>query len=463
MKVENLNVVLNAYDNNNDALVPELWAMEAVAILEENMVIGNLVHRDFEDKIAEYGDVVHTSKPGTFTAKRKTDADDVTVQDASSTGIQVPLNQHVHVSFIIKDGERSKAFVDLVSKYLRPALLANAQHVDQVLLGQHVHFKENFGGHLGEMSSNNAKDFVLDTRLAMNINKAPMAGRNMIVTPNAETELLKLELFTSAEKVGDEGTALREASLGRKLGFDFFMCQNMTQVATGNTAVTGAINLSAGYAKGATALTVDGFSAAITAGSFVTIEGDDTPHRVASTTGGSTPTVITLASPGLRRAVLNDAVVTVYTPGAVNLSDGYAAGYAKEITVNGFTVAPQTGQTVAFGTATNTYTIIGTPTTTSIMLDRPLDVGISNGAAVCIGPVGSYNFAFLREALALVSRPLAQPASGTGALSTVINYKGLSVRVVITYNGIKQGHLVTIDFLMGVAVLDTDLGAVLYG
>ena len=38
---------------------------------------------------------------------------------------------------------------------------------------------------------------------------------------------LKTDLFISAEKVGDNGTALREASLGRKFGFDIYTDQNI--------------------------------------------------------------------------------------------------------------------------------------------------------------------------------------------------------------------------------------------
>lgn len=46
--------------NDNDAFVPEIWAQEGLAILEENMVAANLVHRDFENEIARFGDVVNT-------------------------------------------------------------------------------------------------------------------------------------------------------------------------------------------------------------------------------------------------------------------------------------------------------------------------------------------------------------------------------------------------------------------
>ena len=37
--------VVNVYDNNIDPFIPELWANESLAILEENMVAASLVHR----------------------------------------------------------------------------------------------------------------------------------------------------------------------------------------------------------------------------------------------------------------------------------------------------------------------------------------------------------------------------------------------------------------------------------
>ena len=57
------------YANDNDAFVPEKWAMEGLMQLEENMVIANMVHRDFENEVARFGDTVNTRKPGEFEAE----------------------------------------------------------------------------------------------------------------------------------------------------------------------------------------------------------------------------------------------------------------------------------------------------------------------------------------------------------------------------------------------------------
>lgn len=454
------------YDNTVDAYVPEFWANESLAILEENMVVAQLVHRDFEPIVQQFGDVVNTRRPGEFIAVRKGPSDSVTIQDATATNIQVPLNQLIHVSFMIRDGEESESFKSLVDEFMFPAMLAQARMVDQILLGQMYQFLalNSTYGHLGGLSSSNAVQYITGVRNKMNINKAYVDGRNIILTPNSETQFLQNAQFTEAQKVGDDGTALREASLGRKLGFDVFMSQNQPSIAAGASTLAGAINHSAGYAIGATVLTVNGFTGAVTTGNWLTIAGDDRPQQITDhteTLGNTTSITIT---PGLASAVVTTAVVTTYTAGEVNLSAGYAAGTYTPIVYDTFTVDPVVGMMVTFNTAVNAYSILQVDTVgKTIVLDRPLDLAIANNDLINVGPPGDYNFAFHRNSVALVCRPLAQPREGIGARSAVINAGGLSMRATISYNGTMQGTLVTLDMLLGVAILDYNLGAVLFG
>ena len=63
----------SCFANDNDAFIPEIWAQEGLVIVEENMVAANLVHRDFEDEIKNFGDVVNTRRPGNFKVSRKAD------------------------------------------------------------------------------------------------------------------------------------------------------------------------------------------------------------------------------------------------------------------------------------------------------------------------------------------------------------------------------------------------------
>jgi hypothetical protein len=164
----------------------------------------------------------------------------------------------------------------------------------------------------------------------------------------------------------------------------------------------------------------------------------------------------------------NGATVTVYRA-AVTAATTYPVNYAKEIAV---TFSPNTnlqvGQPVTFGIVSPAdpsinpvYTIVKV-SATGITLDRPLDVALLSATNVNGGPIGEYNMAFRRDAVALVSRPLALPKSNL-AMSAVADYNDLSMRATVTYDGNKQGNLVVLDVLFGTALLDEDQVAPLLG
>ncbi len=463
------------FANDNDALIPEVWAREALAVLASNMVMGGLVNRDFNSMVADYGDVVNTSRPANFVGKRKTDADSVTVQDAVSTNVQVPLNQHLHVSFNIKDRELSLALPNLIQRYLEPAARELAEKVDQVIAGQVARLSTYTAGRLGEMDKTNAPDFVLDAVTEMNVNRAPMAGRSIVMGPRAQKACLGAELFVSAEKRGDSGTALRSASLGTVYGIDSYMDQNMPYVDIAGCEVsTGVVDTGGAEAAGYTgAIDTTVTDADVVDGAYVVFEGDGEAYRVSTSTDSSGAQITVVG--GLQHAIAAGADVTVYLPCDVDASaqpgTTYAAGYAKEIILDGHASGKNIakGRLVTFGTGVNshTYTVIEsestTATSTTVTLDRPLSAAVADGANLAfVGPAGGMNLVFVKDAVAFVNRPLATVPEGMGARSFVASYGDLAMRVTMQYQGTSQGMLVTFDLLCGVAILDDRMAVVLY-
>ena len=426
--------------------------------------MANLVHRDFSPLVASYGDVVNTRRPSEFSTKRKAQSDSVVSQDATSTNVQVPLNQHVYVTFTIKDEEASLSFKELISYYMEPAAMQMARSVDRILCGQVHRFFANASGKLAGMSSANAKDWILETREIMNINKAYPNGRNLAISPQAETEMLKTELFIAAEKRGDGGTALQEARLGRVLGFDTYMDQNVNYRNLAD-ADTETMNHAPGASAGDTGNKAITASNDITDGSFVWFTGDQQPQVVSAHTG--TVTGLTLVG-AYKYDVSANAVGYVFKTTVADST--YAIGYDKGLTLNTITAnkLPVVGQLLAAGvsTARRTYTIIEVDavSTTSVIvwLDRPLEVAITAADEVFPGPHGSMCLAFHRDAIALVTRPLALPSNALGVQAAVGSYNDLAMRVAMQYNIATQGTVVTLDMLCGVALLDVKLGSVLY-
>lgn len=443
--------------NNNTAFIPDLWAMESLRILEANTVMSSLVHKDFNNEVARFGQTVNTRKPAEFKAVNKVDGEDVTNQDAIANNIAVVLDQHIHTSFIIYDGEESKSFVQLRDWYIEPAMISLAQKLDEVLCGQVYQYLSESVGQLGQAID---KDTLIDAKELMDDNRVPFQNRRAVLTSAMHADLLRDDSFTSAEKVGDDGSALRRGSLGTKFGFDIFMDQNMPSVKGDNlVTVTGAIN-AGNLSAGTTVFTVDGLTSAIINGSYITVAGDDTPLKVVSTVGGATPTAITVSSAS-KRAVLDNAVVTVYAPTAIDNGAGYAQSWHKDITVDSH--VSKLGQLLAIGSDVYASgSSLVSPSATSLETSRNLQASVADNAVVGLGPAGNYGLVFTKNALSLVNRPLALPATGT-VQSAVANFNDLSIRIVIAYDSKIQGHRVTADMLLGTKVLDEIQGAVILG
>lgn len=456
------------FANDNDAFIPEQWAMEGLMQLEELMVVAKLVHRDFEPYVAKFGDVVNTRKPGEFKIRRKKDGDTLAHQDAVSTNVPVKLDQWFYNSFVIYDGEESKSFADLVTQYLVPSMRVIARGADRAILGRAHALLENRVGKLGKIAAGTAAGYVLDARETLNSNLAPVdEARALLLASTSETAMLKTDMFIKANERGDGGAALENARLGRIYGFDTFLAQNVASVRGGDT-VAGTITNAAAVGKtGSQPCTITGYPVVL--GEYAVVEGDNQPNVITAATSVADTTAVTLAGAN-KFATEALAPITVYK--ACAAKGDYVAGHIGVVVLDGYTATkgPKIGQLLAFGTGTgrHVYTIIeaeenAAGTEMSVYLDRPLAANVADKAAAFPGPAGDYNLALHRECLALVTRPLALPRAGSGALAGVAVYNDIPMRVTMQYDIDAGGTKVNCDMLAGIAVLDAKLGVVLLG
>ncbi len=447
--------------NDLGPFVPEVWAQDALMILEEELVVANLVQRNHSDVIQDFGDTVNIPAPARFKMVRKGADDNVTVQAATAAKIPVVLNQHGHISFNIKDSEQSKSYKDLYNQYLIPQIKGLARGIEETILGEKYNFINNIVGQLGSPIT---RSTMVGATELMDQLKIPPGEWNMVVSTGAKGDLLSIPDFTDADRVADGGRAIRTANIGGILGFNIYMTQLNRQISAGSTLTEATVNLSGGYDAGTTAVVCSAFDPDPVPGEWCTIGGDMTPQFITDYVASTNTLTI---SPGLQYAVDNGAAVKVYVAGAINEGDGYGLNYAKTMAVNGFTVAPKLGQLMSFGTSVagrelgGVLDSVSSPTTTTLDSTQALATAKANAALVGLGPAGDYSWLFQRDAVALVSRPLATPRPEFGAKSFVVSYGGLSFRITMQYQGTGQGLLVTGDLLYGVKTLDANRGALL--
>lgn len=243
----------------NTFLTPDIIAREALMVLRNNAVMARLVHRDYSSDFAgAVGDTITIRKPATFEAKEYTDGIDV--QDATETGVQVKLDKHIDVSFAVTSRQMTLEIADFSRELLVPAMQAVQDKVDSYLL-ELAAVLPNSVSATGDVQAD-----MVEARAFMTKGKAPLTDRFFVASSDYEAEMLKTDLFVSAEKVGDEGTALREASLGRKFGMAVYADQNADTTAIEAVAfhrnafalVTRSLALPNGAAKAAI-VNYDGF------------------------------------------------------------------------------------------------------------------------------------------------------------------------------------------------------------
>lgn len=455
-------VFVTAYDNSIDALKPEWWANAGLMVLEEELVVANLVNRNYDNFFVNAGDTVHVSKPGTFTAHHKVQGSDTTVQDVTATDTLVKLNQHIETTVLLDDREVQQSIPNLFQYVLAPAMRGMAEKVDAGLVGETGVFHTNSAGTLG---GGLASADLVELDRVFNANNVPAAGRRLVVGPTGKAALYGIDRFIDADKTGQDGKFLN-GILGGVMGFDVYMSQTVgRELSIANTRTTETTN--GGEVKGATSITVDAAGANHAAGVYVTIEGVPGIYRVASAvTSSDTEVVVT---PGIRSAV-GDGKTLTFWESAGDVKGDHAAGVIKIIT-DGYGAAtdiPQVGQGLSFGAGTQVYTVTrvtGTYATSSteitLELNRPLDDTVTNDSIITVQPTGgSYNWAFRSDAITMVNRPLA-PAQA-GVASAVQNNGSFALRVTIGYDMRKMRHVITLDTLFGVKVLDVAQGAVLF-
>lgn len=208
----------------NTFLTPSIIAKEALMVLRNNAVMANLVHRDFSNEFAGVGDTITVRKPATFEAKEYNPTNGIQKQDATESSVTVKMDKLLDVSFAVTSKQMSLDISDFSDQLLVPAMQAFADKIDAYLLG----LAEDITNGVSYASGTDSiRDKVVDARKFLTDNAVPLTDRRFVFGGDIEADLLKTDLFISAEKIGDNGTALREASLGRKFGLDFYTDQNV--------------------------------------------------------------------------------------------------------------------------------------------------------------------------------------------------------------------------------------------
>src|ERR1700692_5021724 len=123
--------------------IVKLVAADALPVLVGNLVMGNLVNRDYEPVLAQAGDTVNVPIPPVLVANNIAEGNTVQLQNPSIGNAQIVLNTHAEATFQIPDVTKILAVPDLLKLYMQPAVVAIASKIESDLLGTWTLFTSN--------------------------------------------------------------------------------------------------------------------------------------------------------------------------------------------------------------------------------------------------------------------------------------------------------------------------------
>lgn len=241
----------------NAFLTAQQIAREALLRLRENQVMAGLVHRDYSDEYASFGDTIQVRKPATFTANEFSGT--TSYQDISESNVLVTMDKIADVSVKVTSKQMTLNIESFGFQVLDGAMQALAQKIDTDVhsLYKDVPFYYGTAG-----TTPGSLTDIANVRKVLQDNKVPNAQRRLVMDTAAEAKFLTVDSFVEADKAGTTA-ALREASLGRLMGFDNFASQNVNDhTAGGYTALA---DVTATASAGATSILLESAAGASTA------------------------------------------------------------------------------------------------------------------------------------------------------------------------------------------------------
>jgi hypothetical protein len=286
--------------------------------LRENTVMPYLVNSSYSSMAGQKGSTIDVPFAGAITAASVTPAF-VSPNPADQTPTSIPLamDQWYEAAFYLSDKDMLEAADGFIPMQASEAVKALGNNVDGYILDLYKSFYgwvgtegiTPFGPGVGTKSATQA-------RKVLNAQLAPLDDRYVVLDPDAEAEALELRAFQDASFGGGPGVIV-EGNINRKLGFGWFMDQNVKTHTAGAGWDDGYLVNDTTQALGDTSIVVDTGTQALLVGDVFTFAGHSQTYTVTTALTGAGTLYF---QPGLQAVPLEDALLTFKKTHVANLA-----------------------------------------------------------------------------------------------------------------------------------------------
>jgi P22 coat protein - gene protein 5 len=307
--------------NDLSVLAPKLLAQGLMA-LRENAVMPRLVNRDYETEAAQKGTTVTIPIPSAI-ADRNVAPNVVPPASVDSTPTQalVPLDQWREAPFHLTDKEQRESLANVIPMQASEAIKSLVNTANAFIMNK---YKGVYGvfGVAGTTPFASTTAEATGTRKVLNNQLAPLDNRRMVIDPDAEAEALNLRAFQDMSFSGS-AEGIVEGKINRKLGFDWFMDQQVPTHTAGSITVAAAVTVTTVEPIGETVINMTtgaGDAINLLEGDIIVFSNHAQTYVLTAdaTVGASTTGDINIA-PGLQVATAGGETLTLTATHVVNL------------------------------------------------------------------------------------------------------------------------------------------------
>ncbi len=237
-----------------DTFIPTVWAARLLHALDKAHVATNLVNRDYEGEIKNYGDTVKINTIGAVTIGTYTPGTPITLADLSTSDQNLVIDQQKYFNFKVEDIDAVQARADVMDAGLQRAAYGLSDVADAFLFGKLV-AGADAGNAIGSdaspitLSAANVYENIIKLRQKLDEANVPVSGRKLAVDPNTYALLLQdTSHFAIANEATTGDNLIVNGFVGRVGGFDVYESNNLVKSAT-SIAIVATVPTSTTYAE----------------------------------------------------------------------------------------------------------------------------------------------------------------------------------------------------------------------
>jgi hypothetical protein len=227
--------------NRPTSFIPEVWSGTILSRLNDALVFGQVVNRDYEGEIRGYGDVVKINEIGPITINtyNATSTSALTVQSISDAQKLLQINKAESFTFWIDDIDMVQTKPKLMTEAMKESAFAAANSIDEYVAALHSEagLKPSGTPAAGtNTTSTNVLKALAAAAQSLDENNVPQQGRWMVVPPWFAHKMVLARIVQDTSN----SSFLSSGLLGRSIyGFDIYVSNNAAAVADGTAVMFG--------------------------------------------------------------------------------------------------------------------------------------------------------------------------------------------------------------------------------